>query len=106
MTGANTSGTWNVNWTGNFTDLIDLFYDIDVNLIGGGEAIVTGLICLTIFAFLATKVGMSLEASAVAFVPLIFILSLNGYLPFWIAPTLVILIGLILGRGFIKMVRS
>lgn len=74
-------GLGNITEMQNFTQMESHLGQIDTLLLGGGEAIITGLVVFAILLIFAYKGRLSLDAAIAIFVPGVIIFAKAAYFP-------------------------
>lgn len=87
----------------NVTEIQELFWVGMVNVFG--SSLIVLLIALGFLAFLCISGRLSLEQSAMVFIPAVFGLVSDGWLPVWIKGLLVMAMGMLWGLALIRIVR-
>lgn len=87
----------------NVTEIQDLFWSGMVNVFG--SSLVVLLIAFGFLAFLCITARMTVEQSAMVFIPAIFGIVTDGWLPVWVKGLLVMAMGMMWGLALIRLVR-
>ncbi|WP_457549600.1 hypothetical protein [Archaeoglobus sp.] len=88
----------------NFSIIEGLFFQGFVNVFG--SSLVVFLFVLAFFAFLCYSGRLSVEESALVFIPLLFGVIEDGWLPMWVKALFLIGIAVIWGMAVLRIVRE
>lgn len=87
----------------NITEVQDLFWTGMVNVFG--SSLVVLVIAFGFLAFLCISGRLTVEQSAMVFIPAMFGVIADGWLPVWIKGLFVMAMGMLWGLALIRIVR-
>ncbi len=88
----------------NITMIEDLFFQGFVDVFG--SSLIVFIFLLGFFAFLCYSGRLSVEESALVFIPLIFGVIQDGWLPLWVKALFIIAIAVIWAMAILRIIRE
>lgn len=87
----------------NVTEVQDLFWNGFVGVFGSSLLVL--IVAFGFLAFLCVTSRMTVEQAAMVFIPAIFGVVTDGWLPIWVKGLFVMAMGMLWGLALIRMVR-
>ena len=87
-----------------FNDVEELFFTGFVNVFGSSEVVF--LVAFAFFAFLCVAGRLRVEESAMVFIPLVFGVVQDGWIPVWVKALFIVAISVVWGMAFMRIVRE
>jgi hypothetical protein len=83
-------------------EYVNLFYNMFVNDIFGSR-VLFGIGILFLYAYMAFKLRMGFDAFGITFIALVFVLSALTIFPQWLIAPMIIVLGLIIAFGLLRV---